>query len=67
MGSFGAKERRLRMTTLVNVACRLPLCFCRFFLADAFADFEFHFASLLVSIDYDVVAVQNLSIQDLQS
>ena len=37
-----------------------------FLLADARADFERHLAGLLVSVDDDVVAVQDFAVEDLQ-
>src|SRR5712691_3393653 len=44
----------------------LPFRLCRFFLPHALADFEFHLAGFLVGIHHDVIAVQNLSVQNLQ-
>ena len=39
---------------------------CRFFLADALADFELHLAGFLVGVDDHVIAVQDFAVENLQ-
>ena len=63
--AFKGNTEVINQTACERSNC-LPLRFRRFFLSHALADLEFHLAGFLVGVDDHVVAMQNLSIENLQ-